>query len=88
MKLLIYSSKEIYDDSSFEGRAEADLIAYALYQGSDEYRCKMYKVMKDRLNVFYDFEKSSPIIHYKFGSTIERFERNNLMSPYIPDMPS
>lgn len=30
MKVLIYSSKEIYDSAPFEGRAEADLIAYSL----------------------------------------------------------
>jgi hypothetical protein len=28
MKVLIYSTKELYDNSSFEGRAEADVIAY------------------------------------------------------------
>lgn len=28
LKVLIYSSKEIYDNSGFEGRAESDLIAY------------------------------------------------------------
>lgn len=28
LKVLIYSSKKIYDNSSYEGRAEADLIAY------------------------------------------------------------
>jgi hypothetical protein len=30
VKVLIYSSKEIYDTSSYEGRAEADIVAYAL----------------------------------------------------------
>ncbi len=28
VKVLIYSSKEIYDNASYEGRAEADLVAY------------------------------------------------------------
>lgn len=28
VKVLIYSSKEIYDSAGFEGRAEADLVAY------------------------------------------------------------
>jgi hypothetical protein len=31
MNVLIYSSKEMYDQAPFEGRAEADLIAYATY---------------------------------------------------------
>lgn len=30
VKVLIYSSKEIYDNSSYEGRAEADVIAYRI----------------------------------------------------------
>ena len=34
VKVLIYSSKEIYDNASFEGRAEAHLIAY---REGDEY---------------------------------------------------
>ena len=45
VKVLIYSSKEIYDNSSYEGRAEADIIAYA---ETDEYDYKKYKVLKDR----------------------------------------
>lgn len=28
VKVLIYSSKEIYDSAGFDGRAEADLVAY------------------------------------------------------------
>lgn len=28
VKVLIYSSKEIYDNASYEGRAEADVVAY------------------------------------------------------------
>lgn len=28
VKVLIYSSKEIYDNASYEGRAEADFVAY------------------------------------------------------------
>ena len=30
MKVLIYSSKEIYDTAPYEGRSEADLIAYRI----------------------------------------------------------
>jgi hypothetical protein len=41
VKVLIYSSKEIYDTSSYEGRAEADLIAYRI----DDYD---YEVVKTR----------------------------------------
>lgn len=28
VKVLIYSSKEIYDSAGFDGRAESDLVAY------------------------------------------------------------
>jgi hypothetical protein len=28
VKVLIYSSKKIYDNASYEGRAEADFVAY------------------------------------------------------------
>ena len=45
VKVLIYSSKEIYDKSSYEGRAEAHIIAYAEANG---YEYKEYKVVKDR----------------------------------------
>jgi hypothetical protein len=41
VKVLIYSSKEIYDTSSFEGRAEADIIAYSI----DDFD---YKVQKNK----------------------------------------
>ena len=41
MKVLIYSSKELCDGAGFEGRAEADLIAYRRGDGD-------YQVMKNR----------------------------------------
>lgn len=44
VKVLIYSSKEIYDNASFEGRAEADIIAYR--EG------EFYHVIKNRTSEF------------------------------------
>lgn len=41
VKVLIYSSKELFDKSSYEGRAEAHVIAYR----EDDY---YYKVVKNR----------------------------------------
>ena len=41
VQVLIYSSKEIYDNASYEGRAEADVIAYSV----DEYS---YQIVKNR----------------------------------------
>lgn len=41
VKVLIYSSKEIYDAAPYEGRAEADIVAY---RKPDDY----YQVVKNR----------------------------------------
>lgn len=43
VKVLIYGSKEIYDNASYEGRAEADIVAY---RKPDDY----YEVVKNRTN--------------------------------------
>lgn len=54
MKVLIYSSKELYDNSSYEGRAEASLIAYRLENDK-------YAIMKNRnyTHWLYDWEKET-----------------------------
>lgn len=41
VKVLIYSSKELFDKSSYEGRAEARIIAYKKDDG-------YYQIMKNR----------------------------------------
>lgn len=41
VKVLIYSSKEIYDNASYEGRAESDLVAYRKEDGC-------YQIVKNR----------------------------------------
>lgn len=41
VKVLIYSSKEIYDNAPYEGRAEADVVAY---RRDDDY----YEITKNR----------------------------------------
>lgn len=89
MKVLIYSSKAIYDKASFDGRAEADLIAYAIISDSP-YDCdgKMYQITKDRHGVFYSWQKTSPLRRMEFVREIEAWERQYDTSPYIPDMPS
>jgi len=45
VKVLIYSSKEIYDKAPYEGRAEADIVAY---RKDDDY----YKIMKNRTKYY------------------------------------
>lgn len=52
VKVLIYSSKELYDNSSFEGRAEANVIAY---REGDEYiiiKNRTSQYMSDRVSDF------------------------------------
>lgn len=44
VKVLIYSSKEIYENASFEGRAEAHLIAYR--EGEE------YIILKNKTNQY------------------------------------
>ena len=46
VKVLIYSSKEIYDAASYEGRAEADIVAY---RKDDDY---LYEVVKNRTKYY------------------------------------
>lgn len=44
VKVLIYSSKEIYDNAPYEGRAEADIIAYRKHD--------YYEIVKNRTEHF------------------------------------
>ena len=46
VKVLIYSSKAIYDAAGFEGRAEADIVAYRKDDGH------FYKVLKNRTKYY------------------------------------
>jgi len=43
VKVLIYSSKKIYDNATYEGRAEADLVAYRRDDGC-------YEITKNRVS--------------------------------------
>jgi hypothetical protein len=45
MKVLVYSSKELYDNSGYEGRAEADLVCYRTDAGN-------YRATKDKTSTF------------------------------------
>ena len=74
VKVLIYSSKEIYDNASYEGRAEADVIAYSV----DEYS---YQIVKNRnFSLFLihanssDSSKYGNIRKYKLKRHIEQLE--------------
>lgn len=49
IKLLIYSSEKVYKESSYEGRAEANIIAVV----SEEFGKKVYHIKKDRIRCFF-----------------------------------
>jgi len=58
LKVLIYSSKEIYNNASYEGRSEADIVAYAL----DEH---FYQVVKNRhTSVYFPFSNKDSLSDY------------------------
>lgn len=64
VKVLIYSSKELYEKSSYEGRAEAHVIAY---------RCENeYVVLKNRTTQY----MSDRMAHFTMGRTLEWAERD------------
>jgi hypothetical protein len=75
VKVLIYSSKEIYDSASYEGRSEADIIAYSISEYS-------YQMVKNRKSSFVfaftdrtDLEKYGEIAKWRLRSHIERLEK-------------
>lgn len=49
VKLLIYSSDKVYKESSYEGRAEADIIAVV----GKEFGKKVYHIKKDKVKSFF-----------------------------------
>jgi len=65
VKVLVYSSKEIYDNASYEGRAEADLIAY---RNDDR-----YVITKNRIRYPFVFETISK---QSFRSILDKIERD------------
>lgn len=48
VKVLIYSSKHLYDTSSYEGRAEADIIAYSV----DDHHYEVVKVKQPKYWIY------------------------------------
>lgn len=67
MKVIIYSSKEIYINSPVAGQAEAELIAYR--DGND------YVITKDRLQVNHGISR---VAQYRLGRMIEIKEQELL----------
>lgn len=66
LKVLIFSSKELFDKSSYEGRAEAHVIAY---REDDFY----YKVVKNRTSTHYLHDR---VPTYQMARNLEWIERD------------
>jgi hypothetical protein len=65
VKVLIYSSKEIYDNASYKGRAEADIIAYR-----DNH---LYVITKNRTNRCTNLSK---VAHFSMETIIQLVEHD------------
>jgi hypothetical protein len=68
VKVLIYSSKEIYDNASYEGRAEAHFVAYRKDDG-------YYEITKNRTGRYL----GSYCLPYVLEKEFEWIERDELM---------
>jgi hypothetical protein len=68
VKVLIYDSKEIYDNASYEGRAEAHFVAYRKDDG-------YYEITKNRTGRYLG-SYCSP---HTLNQTFEWMERDELM---------
>lgn len=74
LKVLVYSSKELFDKSSYEGRAEAHVIAYR----EDEY---YYRVVKNRTSGGYLQDR---IPTYQMARCLEWVERDMFKKNFLP----
>lgn len=74
VKVLIYSSKEIYDNASYEGRAEADFVAYRKDDG-------YYQITKNRTGRYFGGYCSPFAIDHEL-SRMEREEFNRELKNY------
>jgi hypothetical protein len=70
MKVLIYSSKELCDNAGFEGRAEAELIAYRREDGD-------YQVMKNRCSDYLPASHDNVIALRTLRRFIDNVETTN-----------
>jgi hypothetical protein len=74
VKVLIYSSKEIYDNASYEGRAEADVVAYAV----DDYEYQVLKSKNSSLwmpfNKLEDLKRYGTVSKWKLVRHVECLE--------------
>jgi hypothetical protein len=68
VKVLIYSSKEIYDNASYEGRAEAHFVAYRKDDG-------YYEITKNRTGLYFGSYCLPHLLNHEFN----RLERDEFI---------
>lgn len=69
VKVLIYSSKEIFDKSTYEGRAEAHVVAYNTGNGR-------YRILKNRIETHHVSANSEEVYDFQLKRHIEKIERD------------
>ena len=88
----------MYDQAPFEGRAEADLVAYTTYdipygscdkseQDFTEFErryYKRYKIQKDRLGLFYPVDSLKDV--REVTRAINKFETDYKQAPLYPEV--
>ena len=67
VKVLIYSSKEIFDKASYEGRAEAHVIAYNM--GNNK-----YQIVKNRIETHHVPLDKSEVYDFQLKRHIQKLE--------------
>jgi hypothetical protein len=76
MKILIYSNIDLYRDSSYEGRAEADLVAYNVNeQGRNSRWDRSYKIIKDSKRLLFGVDRLYSLMEIQYE--IKRYDREN-----------
>jgi hypothetical protein len=69
VKVLIYSSKQIYDTATYEGRAEADFVAYRRDDG-------YYEIVKNRSGRHFSKYLTSTLLELEIlGAERDEFNR-------------
>jgi hypothetical protein len=85
VKVLIYSSKEIYDNAPYEGRAEADIVAY---RRPDD----CYEIVKNRTEHFMgsytSYHSMARVIKWAERDEFDRELKNYNLAQRYKDHPS
>ena len=85
VKVLIYGSKDIYDNASYKGRAESDIVAYRKDDG-------YYEVVKNRSNhymgIYTSYQSLKTIIGWIEREEFDRELKNYQLAQQYVDHPN